>query len=146
MQPVRILVVEDNPNDAELIGMALSRMKMRTEVSYARDKKEAAAALASESFNLVLLDMKLPNGRGIDLLKTMQRSPRAVPAVMLTSYVNPSDKLEAMREGAQGYLDKTLMLLHEGSLEPEIEAGLARHEGRIREVTAALDLARKING
>lgn len=96
MPKIRILLVEDSPQDVELTLDALQGENFANDIQVARDGEEALdflfchgsfAGRASGTPKLVLLDLKLPKVDGLDVLKTMKGDPRtkAIPAVTLTS-------------------------------------------------------------
>jgi DNA-binding response OmpR family regulator len=98
----RILLVED---DAEL-GEELSRRLIREgyEVTWIRDGDEAMRA-APADFDLVLLDLGLPNAYGLDVLKRYRASSE-VPVMILTARDHTSDKVRGLSLGADDYVTK----------------------------------------
>ena len=67
---------------------------------------EADAALRAVDYGLVLLDLHLPDGRGLDLLKTMRRAGDRRPVIILTARDQISDRIEGLNAGADDYLVK----------------------------------------
>ncbi len=105
----QVLIVEDNPVDAELAQRALRR-RLPCAIEWARDGLEAVARLESGTPLpcLVLLDLKMPRMDGLTLLRRLKTDPRtrALVAVVFTSSREPSDVTEAYGEGANSYLVK----------------------------------------
>jgi two-component system response regulator len=113
-----ILLVEDNPDDAELALHALKETKVANEVLVARDGNEALEILFGDGVqtrkartvrpSLVLLDLKLPGIDGFDILKRIRddESTRLMPVVILTSSKEHSDLLKGYRLGANSYVRK----------------------------------------
>ena len=113
-----ILLVEDNPNDAELVVRALKRSGLRVAVSHAQDGVEAidflmgtgqhAARHGAAPPKLILLDCKLPKLTGIEVLKRIRSAPalRHVPAVILSSSSEARDIADAYESGANSYVVK----------------------------------------
>jgi phosphoserine phosphatase RsbU/P len=104
---VRILLVEDNPGDARLI-----REQLREAESFALEivacgrLSEAREHLASGSFDLILLDLSLPDAHGIDTVrKTLATAPE-IPIVVMTGLDDERVAIQAMQAGAQDYLVK----------------------------------------
>ncbi len=117
---VEILLVEDNPDDAELAVQALRRDKLANEIAIARDGEEALDFIfcrgphANRSFEspprLVLLDLKLPKVNGLDVLKAIKGDPRtkAIPVVIMTSSREERDLVEGYRLGSNAYVQKPI--------------------------------------
>jgi two-component system response regulator len=107
-----ILVVEDNPDHAELTLEVLSNVRVRHEIIVARDGAEALEYLLGDarlnSPLLVLLDLNLPKISGLDVLRRIRskESTRLVPVVILTSSRNESDIIESYNLGANSYIVK----------------------------------------
>lgn len=114
----RILLVEDNPDDAELTVRAFRRSNLANELDVVRDGAEALAYLFGEGEyatrdlrdqpQVVLLDLKLPKVSGIEVLRRIRNNPRTalVPVVILTSSDEEEDVLQSYRLGANSYLRK----------------------------------------
>lgn len=104
---LRVLVVEDNPGDAELLVELLPRddgtlLDVRCVVRLSA----ALECVAAERFDIVLLDLGLPDSDGLATLRTMQRHAANLPIVVLTGNNDEAAGLDAIREGAQNYLIK----------------------------------------
>jgi CheY-like chemotaxis protein len=113
----RILLVEDSPNDVELILTALSENCLANEVVVVRDGEEALDYLYRKGvFKLrmegnpvvVLLDLKLPKVDGLEVLAQIKSDPelRAVPVVVLTSSREEQDLLNSYNLGTNAYVVK----------------------------------------
>ena len=111
----KILLVEDDPNDAELTVMALTDNHLANEIVIARDGEEAlvyrrGAYESKEGGNpiVVLLDLKLPKVDGLEVLKQVKSDPglKKVPVVMLTSSREERDVLNSYDLGTNSYVAK----------------------------------------
>jgi PAS domain S-box-containing protein len=101
----RVLLVEDNPGDAELISIALERAG-NYEMEVCGRLSETLERLARNGLDLVLLDLGLPDSEGIEtFLRVNERAPY-IPIVVLTGSEDDDLALQAVREGAQDYLVK----------------------------------------
>ena len=107
---IDILLVEDDPADAELTLRALSRSGVTPVVEHAPDAEQALDALRTRNLfpRLVLLDLKLPGMRGLDLLKALRAAPetRLLPVVVFTSSAEPRDLAGSYGFGANAYAQK----------------------------------------
>ena len=113
----RILLVEDSPNDVELILTALSENCLANEVVVVRDGEEALDYLYRKGvFKLrmegnpvvVLLDLKLPKVDGLEVLAQIKSDPelKAVPVVVLTSSREEQDLINSYNLGTNAYVVK----------------------------------------
>ena len=108
--PVTILLVEDNPDDATLTERAL-RGGVPAKLEIARDGEEALDYLLDDGNDLprlVLLDLRLPNTDGLEVLRRIREHERTclTPVVILTSSSSPNDVAAGYRYGANSYVRK----------------------------------------
>ena len=104
---LRILYVEDNPSDAELLIEGLRAEGAHTAfIVHVSRLSEAQAALRRERFDVVLLDLGLPDSDGLDTLRSLLEDAPNRPVVVLTGLDDEDVGAAAMREGAQDYLVK----------------------------------------
>jgi two-component system response regulator PilR (NtrC family) len=106
-QPV-VLVVDDEPDLLELVGLTLSRMNFKTRT--AADLQGARRLLKSERFDLCLTDMRLPDGDGLDLVAWIQENRAAVPVAVITAHGNIESAVRALKLGAFDFVSKPLDL------------------------------------
>ncbi len=100
----RVLVVEDDPAVAKVLELALKREGFWPHL--ARDYALALAALG-EDWDAILLDLNLPGGFGLDLLRHLRQTlGKATPVLVLSGLKQEHHVLEALRAGAQDYLTK----------------------------------------
>ncbi|MBW3563662.1 MAG: response regulator [Acidobacteria bacterium] len=103
----RILLVEDNPDDRELMRVALEENRLVNEVLVAKDGEEAIEILeGDEDFALILLDLQLPKINGHEVLRFIRSRTRRVPVVVLTSSDEDRDIVESYDLGANSYVRK----------------------------------------
>ncbi len=104
---LRILLVEDNPGDARMVRETLaSQSIVRFEVILASRLGEGLICLNGEQFDAVLLDLSLPDARGLDTLARMRRRAPFIPIVIMTGLSDEALAMKALNEGAQDYLVK----------------------------------------
>ena len=114
-----ILVVEDDEAIANLICVSLSAEGYRC--TCARDGMEGADYIERQSFDLVLLDIMLPEVDGYELLEFIK--PTGTPVIFLTARGSIEDKVRGLRAGADDYLSKPFQI---GELLARVEAVLRR--------------------
>jgi len=117
-QDVEILLVEDNPADAELTVHALRRGNLANDIEVVRDGEEAldflfhrgsfAGRQNSRPLRLVLLDLKLPKVDGLEVLRVIKSDPatRSIPVVVLTSSTEETDLVRSYELGVNSYIQK----------------------------------------
>lgn len=105
--PLRVLLVEDSAADAELLGWMLRDGDPAAfELTHVARLSEARAALAERAPDVVLLDLSLPDGHGLESLAAIRAAAPAVPVVVMTGLADDGVALDAVHEGAQDYLVK----------------------------------------
>src|SRR6266404_6513078 len=105
--PVRILLVEDSPSDAVLLQESLTQNSLgEFKFTHVETLTEAVELLRMTPFDVLLLDLSLPDSSGQEtLLRARAAAPR-LPIVVLTSVEDEAVGLEAVRRGIQDYLIK----------------------------------------
>lgn len=115
---VEILLVEDNPQDAELIIRSLKKQKLVNNLSVAQDGAEAldfifcrgpySSRATTSALKVILLDLKLPKVNGLEVLKAVKRDKRtkSIPVVIVTSSREDPDIKTAYELGANSYVVK----------------------------------------
>lgn len=113
----RILLVEDNPNDAELTMEALAEHNLANGVQWVKDGEEALDYIycrgkfdgqTCNDLAVILLDLKLPKVDGLEVLRTVKADTRlrCVPVVVLTSSREERDLVESYKLGVNAYVVK----------------------------------------
>jgi len=115
---VEILIVEDNPNDAEMALRALKKNNLTNNVLVVIDGEEALDFIFHKNkfvnrdgFNqpkIILLDLKLPKVDGLEVLKELKNNEetKMIPVIVLTSSKEESDILESYKLGVNSYIVK----------------------------------------
>ncbi len=103
---IKILLIEDNPGDARLIREALLMEGEAVEVTWADRLAKGLEQLDDGSFDAVLLDLSLPDSRGLETLERLHKHAPRLPVVILTGLDDEDLALRAVGEGAQDYLVK----------------------------------------
>ena len=117
-QEIDILLVEDNPTDAELTLRALKKRNVANNVFWVKDGVEALDFLfctgqyanrpAGRHPHLILLDLKLPRMNGIEVLEKIRSDERTklIPVVMMTSSEEERNLVESYKRGVNSYIVK----------------------------------------
>ncbi len=114
---IDILLVEDNPNDAELTTRALKKHNMTNSLEWVKDGKEALdflflqghyATRINHKPRLVLLDLRLPKVNGLEVLKAIRANPetKMIPVVIMTSSTEEQDIINSYKLGANSFVSK----------------------------------------
>nr|WP_314857625.1 response regulator transcription factor [uncultured Undibacterium sp.] len=105
MKPLKLLIVEDNPHIARQLGDFLSGLQWQ--VDFACEGKHAVQLASSEHFDVVLLDLNLPDIDGFQVCQQIKtQAPSNVPILMLTARDAFEDKAHGFATGADDYLTK----------------------------------------
>ena len=104
----RLLVVDDEPDLRTLYELSLVREGY--DVECAGSVQEAWAMLAARSYNLLITDMRLPDGTGLDLLRRLESESRGEKGIVITAYGSAENAVEALKSGAYDYLTKPVDL------------------------------------
>ena len=108
MPSPRALIVDDEPDIRELLSITLGRMNI--DVATAGDYRTAVKQLGGERFDLVLTDMRLPDGDGLDLVEWIQTNRPGVPVAVITAHGNVEAAVRALKLGAFDFISKPLDL------------------------------------
>ncbi len=141
---IRLLLIEDNPDDATFIEEVLKLQDSYATVDIARVSKlrDALTWLAKASFDVVLLDLSLPDASSTDSVsRVLAQAPHA-PIIVLTGLDDREIALEALKKGAQDYLIKDSISgdLLIRAIRYAVERRRAEHRARVRAAVEREDL------
>ncbi len=124
---MKILLVEDNSLESELIRAELFTQNAQIlNIQVVKRLHEAVKLIENHSFDLILLDLSLPDSKGIDTLITMKKKSLNIPIIVLTANSDSDLAIEAVRNGAQDYWVKSD--LHGKFLLKSIEYAIERQQ------------------
>jgi PAS domain S-box-containing protein len=107
LKNIRLLLVEDNPADARVVERHLKDAGLNHVASdWVQTAGEAAQKLQTNEYDLVLLDLGLPDATGLQALRALRAIADLTPIIVLTGSDDYKQGLTAVREGAQDYLEK----------------------------------------
>lgn len=121
---MRILLVEDSPSLGECIRDQISEDGHA--VDWMQNLAQAQASVALIKYDLILLDLMLPDGKGLDFLKTRRKANDNTPVIILTARDQLSDRIAGLNAGADDYLVKPFDL---SELSARIAAVARRYSG-----------------
>jgi DNA-binding response OmpR family regulator len=101
---LRILIVEDDENISKTMQNILQQQGYETDT--AKTGREAEQKTRDRSYNLALLDIKLPDMEGTQLLAKLQESSPKMKKIMVTGYPSLENAMEALNQGADAYVTK----------------------------------------
>ena len=132
---MKILLVEDQSKVASFIVKGLQENSYA--VDHCQTGKEAVSLQALYDYDLIVLDVNLPDTSGIKLCKVWRQQDLKIPIIMLTARVLLKDKIEGLDAGADDYLCKPFDF---GELLARVRVQLRRKSGELRNVLEAADL------
>lgn len=104
---IRVLLIEDNPGDARLVEIMLSQVENAYfEVSHAEQLHRGMELMKEAEFDVLLLDLSLPDSNGMETVNRMQAVASSLPLVVLSGREDEDTALEALQAGAEDYLVK----------------------------------------
>ena len=140
---MRVLLVEDDYVLGEAVREHVASLGHG--VDWMKRLDDAREALATVAYELVLLDLNLPDGRGLDLLRELRRQGADAPVIILTAQDQIAARIEGLNSGADDYLVKPFDL---SELSARIAAVARRYSGNanplLRRGDLEIDLARRI--
>ena len=141
--PVKLLLVEDNEDDAELILSELRRRGHRAEALRVDSLAAIQTAFRSGSWDCVLSDFSLPTCNGLDVLRTVREQDPDVPFLFVSGSIGEDVAVQAMRAGAHDYILKDNLARLEPAVARELKDAVERREHRetartLRQVEAKL--------
>ncbi|MBL8873033.1 MAG: response regulator [Planctomycetaceae bacterium] len=137
----KILIVDDEPVNIKVVSRLLRIEGYQNFVSTS-DSREALGLLRGENPDLLLLDLMMPHVSGIDILRTIKRSPELqhTPVIILTASTDHQTRVDALRSGANDFLNKPI---DANELSPRVGnlLTLKRYQDRLRDYSQELEEA-----
>ncbi len=104
MNPIRVLLVDDEAEFTEGLTKVLRRRGI--DVKAASSAAQALSLISGCSFDLVILDVKMPGMGGLEALSEIKRIAPGTKVILMTGHLSPSEEEEGLRAGALAYLIK----------------------------------------
>ena len=137
---IRVLHVDDSPDDRELNRFQLLRLTKDIEIVEAESVDEALEKLKGESFDCILSDYQMPELSGLDLLTSLRENGNETPFIFLTGQGSEEIAAAALRAGADDYFTKEAGFAHYERLENSLKRVTDAHKARINHRQAIRDL------
>ena len=131
--PVRILFLEDNANDFELVSDYLFRQGLNSEIKRATSREQFEAFFPESTFDLILSDYAIPGYSGFAALQYVRGRDAAVPFILISGTLSEEEAVESLRAGATDYIIKQRL----NRLVPAIRRALAEASVRRDHIRAA---------
>lgn len=138
MRPLRLLMVEDNPDDEALVLLELRRNGFRPESLRVQTAEAMRQALAEADFDIILSDFSMPRFTALEALKVLQEAARDIPFIVVSGSIGEDEAVQAMRAGARDYFAKDRLVRLGAAVERELVEARARRERARTELDRAL--------
>lgn len=151
MDNISILIVEDNPGDSLLIKEYLAEgQRFSAEIMEAETLESALGLLVHYDFDVVLLDLSLPDSSGLDTVRRLITKFPELAVIVLTGLQDEEVALQSVRYGAQDYLEKQQLSANmlSKSIRYSIERKLAMQEKEelLNDLTLSLERIQSLEG
>ncbi|HYO71878.1 MAG TPA: ATP-binding protein, partial [Archangium sp.] len=127
-RPLRVLLVEDNPDDQELVERELRRGDFQVSSHRVQSAEELRAALEPGAWDIILSDYCLPGFDAPSALGIVRDSGLDIPFIVVSGSVGEFEGEEVMRAGARDYFPKTLLTRLPAAVAREVDEARLRHE------------------
>ena len=152
---IRILLVEDNPGDVLIVKEHLRYSEINFELIHSPNLQDAILQASRNGFDVILLDLGLPDSLGMETLKQMNASALKAPVIIMTGLDDEETALSSLKEGAQDYLFKNSLssqnIVHsirysiERKKIQELQKKNARQFSTLASATASINEADEVN-
>ena len=133
---LRVLHLEDNPNDAEIIRDRLEREHVPCDIVLTTSRSQYEAALTGETFDLIISDYNVPGYSGVTALRAAQSAQPDVPVILISGTVGEDEAVKCLHIGATDYLLKSSL----DRLAPAVERAIREAEMKQTRKRAELSL------
>jgi serine phosphatase RsbU (regulator of sigma subunit) len=136
-KPLNILLLEDNPFDAELLQKQLKRSKISFVIDVVDTKEEFEKSLNHNQPDIVLSDHSLPSFNSIEALRLLREKGIDIPFILVTGTVSEEFAVQCMKEGADDYILKSSLTRLPASMEINLASRKIKREKQIIEMLHA---------
>src|SRR5215813_13475234 len=129
---LRVLMLEDSPDDAELLTLQLKKQGLEFDLHHVDTRADFVASL-SEPFDLILADYALPNFTGLQALDILKERGLDIPFILISGTVGEDVAVEAIKLGAHDYLLKGKLTRLSSAIRNALQEKTLREEKRAAE-------------
>jgi signal transduction histidine kinase/FixJ family two-component response regulator len=140
--PIRLLVVDDSPDDAELVAVELRSAGLTVEYHRVETAQAMSEALLSGRWDAIIADYKMPGFGCLEALQLIQQRDVDLPFIVVSGAIGEETAVEAMRAGAHDYVLKQNLIRLPAAVLRELREAHIRQERR-QAIDAIRDLARR---
>ncbi|MCI0747051.1 MAG: response regulator [Verrucomicrobia subdivision 3 bacterium] len=154
-QPLKVLIVEDTPSDAELCLLTLRRAGYSAHADIVASREEFVARIEAEDYDLVLADYHLPGWTGAQALTILQERGKETPFILVTGHIGDEAALDVISKGADDYVLKDRLsrlplavrrVMREQRLMRERRQAAMEKERLIAQLREAAEEVKRLNG
>ncbi|WP_163780419.1 ATP-binding response regulator [Myxococcus vastator] len=138
MTPLRVLVVEDNPDDETLVLRELRRAGFLPESLRVQSEEALRAALTGAAWDIILSDFCMPRFTALDALRVLKATGLDIPVIVVSGSIGEDEAVEAMKAGARDYFAKGRLTRLGAAVERELA------EAKVRGERARAELDREV--
>ena len=147
-EQLRVLHLEDNETDGELVARALARAGIDADITRVEHRAAFLSAVEQRHFDLVLSDFSLPDFDGLSALTAFRKRDRLTPFIFVSGTIGEERAVQALRDGATDYILKDRLSRLPSALARSLDERREKQareiaEERIREQASLLDEARE---
>ena len=154
-QPLRVLMVEDSPSDAELNLQALKRHGYNVRADIVSTLDEFIQRISKAVYDVVLSDFQLPGWTGLDVLEHLEKLQQSVPFILVTGALDETTAVDMIDKGADDYIMKDRLdrlplavrrVLRVKRLLEERKRAAEERERLVKKLEATLAEVKRLNG
>ncbi len=131
MQDLKILIVDDVPDDAELVAVQLKQQGIKFSWKYVNNAQKLKNALTDDVWDIVITDYSMPGFDGIEALRMVNKYDDDLPVIMVSGTIGEDVAVEAMKKGVHDYLMKNNLLRLGPAVSREIKDAETRRQHKI---------------
>ncbi|MGH9780039.1 MAG: response regulator, partial [Candidatus Acidiferrales bacterium] len=135
---MRVLIVEDQPADAELCLYELKKVGFRPQADIARDLDEFERCLKMQTYDVILCDHNLGMNSGMDCLNALKQAGHSTPFILVSGSVGEEAAVEYVHQGASDFILKDRLVRLSVAIRRAVEEKVLREERRRAEATLRL--------
>ncbi len=130
LKPLRLLIVEDSQNDADLVLRELKRGGFDVKWKRVQTAADMESAVSTESWDIIISDFKMPNFTGLEALQILKKKELDTPFIIASGTIGEETAVSIMKAGASDYLMKDNLARLPAAVERELRDAANRREKR----------------